>query len=288
MVDSYHHNVSTSGGNDAYEPYDQRRLSYSTTFTNPWKAAAIRAVEWTTGKITLLKLIRKYERQGSRTGQPFWADCLDVMGIDLLTPDDQIANIPKEGPLVVVSNHPHGLLDGMILAELVGRVRTDYKVLTRSLLTGVPQIEQFMLAVAFPHEADAQRLNIEMRQKCMEHLKQGGAIVLFPAGSVATAQNFFGPAIEPEWNPFTAKMIRRSGATVLPIKFPGQNSRLYQIINLLSATVRQGLLLHEVKVALNKPQSPVVGRPITYDEMAPRAGNQTELMAWLRATTLAL
>ena len=168
-------------------------MSYSTTFTNPWKAAAIRAVEWTTGKITLLKLIRKYERQGSRTGQPFWEDCLDVMGIDLLTPDDQIANIPKEGPLVVVSNHPHGLLDGMILAELVGRVRTDYKVLTRSLLTGVPQIEQFMLAVAFPHEADAQRLNIEMRQKCMEHLKQGGAIVLFPAGSVATAQNFFGP-----------------------------------------------------------------------------------------------
>ena len=288
MVDSYHHSVTASGEGEAYEPYDQRKLSYSTTFTNPWKAAAIRAVEWTTGKITLLKLIRKYERRGSRTGQQFWADCLDVMGIDLLTPNDQFENIPKEGPLVVVSNHPHGLVDGIILAELVGRVRTDYKVLTRSLLTGVPQIEQFMLAVAFPHEANAQQLNIEMRQKCMEHLNQGGAVVLFPAGSVAMSETFFGDAVEPEWNPFTAKMIRRSCATVLPIKFPGQNSRLYQIANLLSATIRQGLLLHEVTVALNKPQSPVVGRPITYDEMAPRASNQRELMAWLRETTLAL
>ncbi len=288
MVDSYHHSVTASGEGEAYEPYDQRKLSYSTTFTNPWKAAAIRAVEWTTGKITLLKLIRKYERRGSRTGQQFWADCLDVMGIDLLTPNDQFENIPKEGPLVVVSNHPHGLVDGIILAELVGRVRTDYKVLTRSLLTGVPQIEQFMLAVAFPHEANAQQLNIEMRQKCMEHLNQGGAVVLFPAGSVAMSETFFGDAVEPEWNPFTAKMIRRSCATVLPIKFPGQNSRLYQIANLLSATIRQGLLLHEVTVALNKPQSPVVGRPITYDEMALRASNQRELMAWLRETTLAL
>ena len=91
----------------------------------------------------------------------------------------------------MVSNHPHGLVDGIILAELVGRVRTDYKVLTRSLLTGVPQIEQFMLAVAFPHEANAQQLNIEMRQKCMEHLNQGGAVVLFPAGSVGNVRDFF-------------------------------------------------------------------------------------------------
>jgi putative hemolysin len=288
LVESYQHSASTPGEDDAYEPYKQSRLSYSTSFTNPWKASAIRTVEWLTGKITLLNLIRKYERQGSRAGQLFWGDCLRVMGIDLTTPKEQFDNIPKEGPLVVVSNHPHGLVDGMILAELVGRVRTDYKVLTRALLTDVPQIEQFMIAVAFPHEADAQRLNVEMRKKCMEHLATGGAVVLFPAGSVACSDTYFGPAIEPEWNPFTAKMIRRSGATVVPIKFPGQNSRFYQIANKISATVRQGLLLHEVKVVLNKPQAPIIGRPITTEEMAPYASNQTTLMAWLREKSLNL
>ena len=287
MVDSYQHSVAAPD-EQGYEPYDHRKLSYSTTFTNPWKAFSIQAIEWLSGKITLLRLIRKYERQGAKTGQGFWADCLDVMGIDLKTPADQFANIPKDGPLVVVSNHPHGLVDGIILAELIGRVRSDYKVLTRSLLTGVPQIEQFMIAVAFPHEPDAQRLNIEMRKTCMDHLGAGGAVVLFPAGSVACSDDFFGPAIEPEWNPFTAKMIRRSGATVLPIKFPGQNSRAYQIANKLSATVRQGLLLHEVKVSLNSPQAPIIGEPIKPEEMVPYAENPRALMGWLREKTLSL
>lgn len=288
VVDSYQDSGVTAAGQAEYKPYDHRKLSYAGTFTNPWKAGAIRAVEWSTGKLTLLRLIRKYERIGVRPGQPFWEDCLKVMGIELLTPQAQIENIPRTGPLVVVANHPHGLVDGMVMAELIGRRRTDYKILTRSLLTGVPEIEQFMIPVAFPHEADAQRLNIEMRKMCMEHLGKGGAVALFPAGSVANSRGFFGPAIEPDWNPFTAKMVLRSGAAVLPIKFPGQNSRTYQIANKLSATIRQGLLLHEVAHALNKPQSPIVGPAIAADKLSEFSSNPRGLMAWLRETTLAM
>ena len=292
MVDSFQHQTSKSASvsatDDDYQPYDHRSLSYAGTFTNPWKAGTIRTIEWMTGKIKLLQLIRAYEKQGVEIGQQFWFDSLRIMGIEIQTPAEQIAQIPKTGPLVVVANHPHGLVDGMVLAHLIGQVRTDYKVLTRSLLTGVPPIEQFMIPVAFPHEEDAQRLNIEMRRACMNHLNEGGAVVLFPAGSVACSETWFGPAIEPEWNPFTAKLIRRSGATVLPIRFPGQNSRVYQIANLLSATLRQGLLLHEVRKVLNKPQAPIIGEPISSDEVLERAGNTRDMMGWLRERTLAL
>ncbi|MCV2881592.1 lysophospholipid acyltransferase family protein [Actibacterium sp. XHP0104] len=272
----------------ASDPYDKRRLSYANTFTNPFKANTIRVMEWTTGKLKLLRLIRRFEAMGVPHGQAFWPQALSVMGIDVTTPPDQIARIPAEGPLIIVANHPHGLVDGMVLAELIGRVRQDYKILTRSILTGIAEIDPFMIPVPFAHEEDAQRRSLDMRKLAMEHLNTGGAIVLFPSGVVASSETLFGPAIEAEWNPFTAKMIQRSGARVLPVYFPGCNSRWYQIANRLSPTLRQGLLLHEVAYALNKAQSPAIGRLIERDEIESWADNPRGFVRWLRDQTLSL
>lgn len=268
--------------------YDKRKLSYANTFDNPLKANLIRAMEWATGKLTLLRMIRQFEAQGVVPGQPFWRDALDIMGISLATPRDQIGRIPATGPVIVIANHPHGLVDGMVLADLIGRVRTDYKILTRSLLTEVDEIKQFMIPVPFPHEPDALKQNLEMRKAAMAHLADGGVIVLFPAGIVAVSETFFGPAIEAEWNPFTAKMIQRSEAAVVPIRFTGQNSRAYQVANKLSATLRQGLLIHEVVHALHRPQAPIVGQPIGRDEIDSWRANPRGFMSWLRDHTLGL
>ena len=127
-----------------------------------------------------------------------------------------------------------------------------------------------------------------MRKISMDHLAQGGVLILFPAGKVATSAGWWGPAIEAEWNLFTAKMVQKSKATVLPIFFPGQNSRLYHIADKVSPTIRQGLLLHEVVHALNKPQRPVIGKPVPPEEIAKWSGNPRGYLAWLRELTLAL
>lgn len=269
-------------------PYDARKLSYAATFDDGARKAVIRSLEWLTGKVTLLRLIRQFEHEGVPEGQAFWRRALDTLGIDLTTPDRQIRRIPREGPVVLVANHPHGLVDGMILADVIGRVRPDYKILTRSLLTGVSEVGRFMIPVPFPHEADARERNLEMRRRTMEHLALGGLIALFPSGSVAASGTMFGPAVEAEWNPFTARLIQRSRATVVPVYFPGQNSRWYQIANRISATLRQGLLIHEVVHARNRPQAPVVGDPIAPDDLRDWDNDPRGLMRWLRARTLAL
>jgi putative hemolysin len=268
--------------------YDMRRLSYAGTFKNPVKAATIRTVEWLTAKVTLLRLIRDFERDGAPFGSPFWPKAIHHMGIDVRTPADEIGRIPRSGPLVVVSNHPHGLVDGMILCEMVNRVRSDFKILTRSLLTGIPEVEEFMIPVPFPHEDNARELGLEMRAVTMAHLARGGAIILFPAGKVASSETWFGPAIEPEWNVFTHKMIQKSGATILPVKFPGQNTRFYQIANKVSATLRQSLLLYEIKKGLFRPQRPYIGEPIPAQLLDRWEGDPRGFLAWLRAHTLAL
>lgn len=270
------------------QPYDRRKLSYANTFENPLQRITIQTIELLTARLRILRRIRKFEAQGVPFGQPFWKQALDTMGIKLLTPAEQIARIPKDGPIVVTSNHPHGLVDGMILGELIGQVRTDYKILTRSLLTGVAEIDQFMIPVPFPHEPDALEKNLWMRKQAMDHLKNGGIVAVFPSGSVAASRTMFGPVIEHEWNPFTSKMIQRSNAEVLPIFFPGANSRLYQIANQISATLRQGLLLYEITHAFNRPQSPVVGHVISRDKISKWSDNPRGFMSWLREETLRL
>lgn len=271
-----------------YVPYDKRKLSYAHSFESPIHATAIQSMEWMTGKTTLLRLIRKFERQGVPEGQAFWPQALDVMGIRLETPTEQILRIPASGPLVVVANHPHGLVDGMVLAELIGRVREDYKILTRTLLTGVEEIKRFMIPVPFQHASDARAQNLEMRKRAMDHLGLGGVVVLFPSGVVASSDSAFGPVVERNWSTFTAKMIQRSGASVLPIFFPGENSRWYQVANQISATLRQGLLIHEVVHALNKPQAPVVGHSISPEICREWSDDPRGFMAMLRTATLAL
>lgn len=272
-----------------FTTYDRRSLTYANSFDAPVTSAIIRTIEMFTGKITILRMIRAFEKRGAPSGQPFWRAALGTMGIDLLTPDEELLNIPLNGPVVAVSNHPHGLVDGMILADLIGRRRTDYKILTRALLTGIDEVAaSYMIPVPFPHEPDAQRKSVEMRAKAMAHLKEGGLISVFPSGVVSSSDTLMGPAIEREWNVFTAQMIRRSGATVVPIYFPGSNSRWYQIANRISATLRQGLLLHEVVHSCNRPQKPVVGAPISAERMQMLQSDPRGFMTWLRAHTLSL
>ena len=268
--------------------YDMRRLSYAGTFSNPFKAGAIRTIEWLTAKVQLLVLIRSFEKSGAPFGSPFWPKAIRQMGIRIDTPAEEVARIPATGPLVVVANHPHGLVDGMVMAEMVNRVRPDFKILTRSLLTGIPEVAEFMIPVPFPHEENSRELGLEMRALTMEHLKNGGVIIVFPAGKVACSETWFGPAIEAEWNVFTHKMIQRSGATIVPIHFTGRNSRTYQIANRLSATLRQGLLLYEIKRALFKPQRPFIGLPIAATELDKWEGNPRGFLAWLRQHVLDL
>ena len=281
-------NWSVENAQQADVPYDRRKLSYANTFTNPFQRNTIKTLELLTGKLRLLRKVRQFEKMGIPFGQPFWSQALNLLGIELLTSESEISRIPKKGPVVIVANHPHGLVDGMVLAELIGSVRTDYKILTRSLLTGVKQIDQFMIPVPFDHEENALQKSLEMRRVAMKHLENDGVLVLFPSGKVASSDTIFGSVVEGEWSPFTAKLIQKSNADVLPIFFPGSNSRMYQIANQISATLRQGLLIYEVVHAMNKPQKPVVGNLIKQDEISSWRRDPRGFMRWLRDTTIAL
>ena len=87
------------GTADQGEIYDRRTLTYANSFDDAWTSTAIRAIEWCTGKLTILRMVNKFEKKNEYyRGQRFWGGALKVMGIDLTTPQEQIAHIPERGP----------------------------------------------------------------------------------------------------------------------------------------------------------------------------------------------
>lgn len=263
------------------------KLTYANSFPSFWTRLFIKTIETLTARPHLLRRMRSWETNKNKHPE-FWRSCLDEMGIEITTPEEMREKIPQDGPLVVVCNHPHGMIDGVVLARLLINRRTDFKILTRALLQGVEQADKNTLPVAFPHEKNAVRDNIAMRKQAIQNLKEGGCIALFPAGTVATSKTFFGPVTEPEWMPFLAKMVRQSKARVLPIYFPGTNSRIFQIANKIHPLLRQSLLMYEIRKSFDKPQSPIIGDVIEREELEPFIKDGDKLMTYLRERTVSL
>jgi len=269
--------------------FDPRQLTWAGSFDRPRDQSLVRLVENLTGKLPALRLIQKFARRAPSDDCAIWSTVLDVMGIEVTTPRQMIEAIPREGPVVVLANHPTGPLDGVVLAWLVSQVRNDYKVLAREL-AGMREtgFGRYLIPVPFWSSPTARADGLRMRGEAMQHLSAGGALAYFPAGGVATSRSRFGPVEEGDWTVFTAKLIRDVQATVVPVHFPRGPSRLFRAVNGLSPVLRQGLLMHEAVRQRGRRQSPVIGAPIPPEAQKGWADRPREAMAWLREHTLSL
>ncbi len=190
--------------------------------------------------------------------------------------------------MVVVANHPFGVLDGIVISHLIAKVRMDFKVLTHNALYRAPEVQPFVLPIDFALTPAAQATNLRSRAGALELLGAGGCLVVFPSGAVSTARTPFArEAIDCAWKPFTARAIIQHQATVVPVYFVGQNSRLFQVASHLNQTLRLALLFHEVRNKIGRAVSVRIGAPIAYDALGP-IGDRHALTEHLRRITYAL
>jgi putative hemolysin len=111
---------------------------------------------------------------------------------------------------------------------------------------------------------------------------------VFPGGTVSTARKPFSRPMDPGWRNFTAKMIARSDATVVPVFFQGHNSRIFQLASHLHSTLRLGLLIKEFKSRIDEPVRIVVGQPLPAADLAALRPDPKAMMAYLRRATYEL
>ena len=144
------------------------------------------------------------------------------------------------------------------------------------------------MPISFDESREAAEQNITTRRKALNYLREGGCIGIFPGGTVSTAVKPFGRAMDPNWRRFTAKLISKSGASVLPIHFEGTNSRLFQIASHLHINLRMGLLINEFRRKVDNEVKLSIGNILPSDELSARKNDANAMMNYLRNETYKL
>ncbi len=262
-------------------------FSYASADDPRLKRFVIRLIERMSGQPYLRSLYEDF-RANPLPGETFWDSAIRRLELKVVCDEDKLALWPKAGPLVVVSNHPFGVLDGVVICQLVSRVRKDFLVLTNSVLYRAEEIRPFLLPVDFAETEEALQTNLKTRAKAKAHLQGGGCLVVFPAGGVSTTPTMWHKrAVDTEWKTLTARLIAQAKAPVAPVYFAGQNSRLFQLASHVSMTLRLSLLFKEVHDKIGSEIHIRLGEVIPYDMLA-AISNRHEFMDHLKSTTYAL
>lgn len=230
------------------------------------KQAVIRLVERLSGRARLERLYGEV-RRSLRPGDNVWARAVHQLRLRVPHDADRLAAVPRQGPLVVVANHPFGVIDGLVLCYLTSLVRPDLKVVAMSTLRRVPEVRPYVLPIDFAGTREALAESARSRTAARAHLARGGCLVIFPAGAVSTSRTPLGPAVDADWHPFVGRLVAGAGATVLPVYFAGQNTRLFQLASRISPTLRLALLMREAARRVGREVEVGVGAPVPFDSL---------------------
>ena len=264
-----------------------RDISYAHSAQTRRGRTLIRVVENSTGRLRLIKRAEGYDNEVAQ-GRDFWQVMVERYGLSLEVIGGSLDNIPRTGPLITVANHPYGILDGLMMGHILARTRGDFRILANHVFRKAPDLNKVILPVNFDETKEAMRENLATRKIALDYLSQGGAMGVFPGGTVSTSAKPFTRPMDPGWRRFTAKMVAKSEATVVPIFFEGHNSRLFQVASHLHYTLRMALLIKEFKRRVDEPVRVVIGDPIPRAELSQYATDAKSMMDFLRERTYAL
>lgn len=215
----------------------------------------------------LNRINRIYSPIAEYQGIEFAGKLLERLNIRCNYIPKELNNIPKEGPFIIVSNHPFGAIDGIMMLNIIGAVRPDLKILTNFLLSYIPNLSSTFFPVNPFTNNPGLRSSFSGLKMATAHLNDGGALGLFPSGEVSSNANKERIVKDIEWQPSIIKLIQRAGVPVIPIFFEGQNSALFHFLGKIHPLLRTVRLPHELSNKKNKDITLRIGYPISPSEI---------------------
>lgn len=244
------------------------------------------------GLKSVLQLTRLEElcSRAADAGDPlaFCPRILELLEANVACSQEDIERIPSTGPVLLVSNHPFGMMEGIVLSILAGRRRSDVRFLANSLLQSIPALAERVIPVdVFGTGRQAALRNALAFRTAERWLTSGGLLSIFPSGEVSSLQWKKLVIQDPEWSPSVARIARRSGATVVPVFFAGANSPAFHMAGLVHPRLRTAMLPRELLAKQRHTVEVRVGRPIAPKLLA-QFEDDSSLTEFLKRRTYSL
>jgi putative hemolysin len=223
-----------------------------------------------------------YARASAEQG--FVRRLLDDLQVQVNVRESDFEKIPRSGPVVAVSNHPFGILDGVMLADLLTRARPDVRILTNQLLGALPELARICFFIDPFDRPESRLANGRTLKQSVKHLRAGGMLLIFPAGEVSHFDLKKRAICDPEWSITAARLIRFTEAKALPILIRGANGIPFQMLGMVHPRLRTAALPAEM---LNKRGRSVeirIGGAIEHSRIEGLAGD-AEATGYLRLRT---
>lgn len=231
--------------------------------------------------------IHRQAAGGHKTTTEFAMDALEIMQVNFALDPAQLERIPTTGPAVVVANHPYGGIEGLFLIAALLRHRSDSRLIANELLGRIPELRDAIIPVNVFGSTRATQGNLRGLRQALKHVREGGLLMVFPAGTVSHLHLSAGRVCDPPWSASVARLLRMCGCPITPIHFGGGNSAIFQTLGLLHPRMRTAMLSRELLNKRHRVIPVTIGRPIQA-ELVAEQDDDTALASFLRLSTYAL
>lgn len=208
-----------------------------------------------------------YSQFAEYSGQPFTEKALEYFNVKYDIKPSELDYIPTDGPFIIVSNHPFGGWDGIILYNTIASLRPDFKILTNFILSHIPNLKDSFLPVNPFSNMKGLKNSFSGIRAAREHVEKGGCLGLFPAGEVST---YYGNGYteDKEWSKAIIKLVQYCNVPVVPIYFDGSNTEKFHAVGKIHPMLRTVNLPRELLNRMGKTVTMRIGRPVTTSELA--------------------
>lgn len=206
-----------------------------------------------------------YDRNSSHTGPDFARALLEDVGVRYEVLNRDVLDRLPEGPFITISNHPYGSLDGIMLVDLFGHIRPDFKLIVNRFLGRIKAMaENFICVTPTGKERTAPTSDsIQGIKNAVRHVYDGHPLGLFPAGAVSDLSLRDRCVRDREWQEPVLRMIKKLNVPIVPVHFLDGNSAFYYSLGLIDWKVRLLRLPGEVFNKRGKLQRIALGEIVT-------------------------
>lgn len=216
------------------------------------------------GFTKLNKVNQLYDRVKDKEGKDFFEAFVRERNLQYIVFEEDLAKIPKTGPFIIVSNHPLGAIDGVLMCKIISEIRPDFKIMGNFLLEKIKPMEPYVIPVnPFGGDRKNIRNSLNGMRETLRYLEEGGCVGIFPAGEVSNKNNQYNEIRDKDWEKPALKLIKNAKVPVVPMYFHAKNSNFFYNIAKVHADLQTILLPSEMMRDRTSPIRIRIGKPVS-------------------------